>query len=309
MQNAARLVAIGLIFIYFAGFYSASSQEKPDIWPQRVLITNDNGIDDIKIIELARAFSRIAETYVIAPSENRSGSTNFMTIFAKRSIQVQTRSLGLGIKAYSVVDGYPADCVILGVCGIMAENPPDLIVSGINGGPNLDLDWFGSGTIGAARTAALCGLPAIAVSGLNDSIQQCIEAATAWVVELAQSELVHKLEFGQYLTVSLPRKVPSKIKGIKVVKRAPPSGRPVFMKNPKAELGLEWQEWMLKNWEVILSAPEDSDVAVYDKDFIVIVPMQVDENDERFYTQVLSRTDKIPVWPTSANKKEVKTQY
>jgi 5'-nucleotidase len=303
MQKPIWLVTVGLFGMLVACFISSYSCEKTNVWPQRVLITNDNGIDDIKIITLARAFSQIAETYVIAPSGNRSGSSNYITILSEESITVQARFLGNGIKAFGV-DGYPADCVLLGVWGIMADNPPDLVISGINGGANLGSDWFGSGTIGAARTAAVCGLPAIAVSGLDDSIPQSVDAASAWVAKLASCELVRELEPGQYLTVSLPRKAPAEVKGIRVVKRAPPLGRPVFIGSQKPEIGPGWTEWALTNWIEMRQAPEDSDVAVYHKDFIVIVPMQVAESAEHFYSQVQSKADKIPLWMFSLNKKK-----
>lgn len=257
---------------------------------------------DIKIIKLAKAFARIAETYVVAPSQDRSSSTNFISVFRKQSIKIQPRSLGDGIKAYSV-NGYPADCVLLGIFGFMAEHTPDLVVSGINGGPNLGLDWFGSGTIGAARTAAICGLPAIAVSGLRSSCQSCVEAATVWVVELAQSEFVRELEPRQYLTVSIPRKLPSEIKGIKIVKRALRSGKPIFLKAETSVIESDEQEWIFKGWEASLSAPEESDVAVYSSDYIAIVLMQVDENDPQLLSSLQMHSHKIPGWPPSLVKK------
>jgi 5'-nucleotidase len=302
MQKSIQSIAIGLIFLFLSSLQMIAASDTPDAWPRRVLITNDNGIDDIKIVKLAQAFARIAETYVVAPSQDRSGSTNFISVFRKRNIKIQPRSLGDGIKAYSV-DGYPADCVLLGIFGLMAEHAPDLVVSGINGGPNLGLDWFGSGTIGAARTAAACGVPAIAVSGLRTSCQPCIEAATAWVVELAQSEFVRKLEPGQYLTVSIPRKPPSNIKGIKIVKRASRSGSPIFMKAETAVNESDEQEWIYKGWEASLPVSEESDVAVYDSDYIAIVPMQVDENDFRFLSSLQMKSHKIPGWPPSLVKK------
>jgi 5'-nucleotidase len=302
MRKSIQPIAVGLIFLFLSSLQMAAAGETVDAWPRRVLITNDNGINDIKIVKLAQAFSRIAETYVVAPSQDRSGSTNFISVFRNRNIKIHPQSLGDGIKAYSV-DGYPADCVLLGIFGLMAEHAPDLVVSGINGGPNLGVEWFGSGTIGAARTAAISGLPAIAVSGLRTSCQPCVEAATAWVVELAQSEFVRKLEPGQYLTVSIPRKLPSNIKGIKIIKRASRSGSPIFMKAETAVNESDEQEWIYKGWEASLPASKESDVAVYDSDYIAIVPMQVDENDFRFLSILQKKSHKIPGWPPSLVKK------
>jgi 5'-nucleotidase len=296
-----RVVPVFMIFFFLYFPYQIFSREKPNIWPQRVLITNDNGIHDIKIIKLAEAFARIAEVYVIAPSEDRSGSTNYASLYADQAINAKPIPLGQGIKAFAV-DGYPADCVLLGVCGIMADNPPDIVISGINGGPNLGSDWFGSGTIGAARTAAISGLPSIAVSGLDDTLKESIEAATSWIVKLSQSEMVRGLESGQYLTVSIPRKSPSKIKGIRIAKRAPPIGYPVFIKSPKTGSESGWQEWRLKSWKTQISVPEDSDIAYFGLNHIVLVPMQVDENDIKARAQFRSFIEKIPAWNTEIDQ-------
>ena len=73
-----------LIFLLCSAFFlwsmnTAKAKEFGESWPKRVLITNDNGIEDVKIVELAREFSKVAETYVVAPIEDRSGSTHYLT--------------------------------------------------------------------------------------------------------------------------------------------------------------------------------------------------------------------------------------
>jgi 5'-nucleotidase len=207
-----------LTFVLFTP-QSLSAQKVRPSSPKRVLITNDNGIADPKIVALARAFAPHAETWVVAPAENRSGSTHYLSVSRSGQLVSTSRDLGPGIRAWAV-DGYPADCVMLALYGIMQGAPPDLVISGINGGPNLAHDWLGSGTIGAARMAAYAGFPAIAISGLNDDIPSAVEAATKWVTELAKSPAVHQLKFGQYLTVSIPRIPPSNIKGVRFAQRA-----------------------------------------------------------------------------------------
>ena len=151
-------------------------------WPKRVLITNDDGIDDIGIATLARAFSRVSETIVIAPLGDRSGSGNYTSLGPKKYYaELEARNLGQGVVAYGL-DGFPADCVYFALQGMLREDPPDLVISGINGGPNLGADWFGSGTVGAARVAAFVGVPALAVSGLLRDDPKAVEAVAEWIV-------------------------------------------------------------------------------------------------------------------------------
>jgi 5'-nucleotidase len=279
---------------------ACAAQGSSDSWPKRVLITNDNGVDDIDIIELARAFAKVAETYVVAPMEDRSGTTHYMTAIKRGMVAVERPDLGDGIQAYAV-DGFPADCVLVALTGIMKENPPDLVISGINGGPNLGADWIGSGTIGAARVASFAGFPAIAVSGMDDDIPGALEAATQWVVRLAQSPIVQELRPPQFLTVSIPRIPPSEIKGIRVAKRADLLEIPVFNKVPN-EGENEYEEWNFEGFEEREEyvPPNDSDVAVYEAGYIVVVLMRSDEHDYELLPELQDRIGMFPQWSSDA---------
>jgi 5'-nucleotidase len=171
------------------------------------------------------------------------------------------------------------------------------VVSGINGGPNLGHEWFGSGTIGAARTAALGGIPAIAVSGLDQSIPGAVKAACRWVVALSQSPVVRQLQPGQYLTVSIPRVSPDEIKGIRVLPRAAidVSYLPRLVpETGKQETGKR-QRW-------IMEPPSGQPVPIHDikgyqERWIVIVPMKVDEVDYSFMKELQTKVDPFPPWP------------
>ena len=293
------------VFILFALIicqYTAAAQS--DLWPRRVLITNDNGINDIKIIELALAFSKVAETVVVAPMEDRSGASNYMPVFINRQVRVEARNLGDNITAYAV-DGYPGDCVLLALTGIMRENPPDLVVSGINGGPNLGQDWFGSGTIGAARVASFAGVPAIAVSGLNDDLPGSVRAVNEWVVQFVQSEVVRSLQWGQYLTVSIPRIPPDEIKGVRITKRAGLRRIPVMTQSVSDSSGVARSLWQMTGVKETEDETEDpTDISWYEAGFIAVVPMNAREQDHSLSLDLINRMDQIPDWPGLNNMDE-----
>lgn len=267
-------------------------------WPKKVLITNDNGIADPKIVALARAFSQVAETVVVAPLTDQSGTSNHISLGRDRPlVVVEKRDLGEGIVAYAL-DGYPADCVFWAVKGPLRESPPDLVVSGINGGANLGPDWIGSGTIGAARLAAFGGFPAIAVSGLDDNQPGAVAAATKWVVSLAQSAIVRELEGGQFLTVSIPRVPPEDIKGLRVVERAPIlfAGVPSFEPETTRAESTGTQTWVMQpptqqGFESV------GDIVAYQSNYIAVVPMRVDEHDYELLEELRGRQEEFPAWP------------
>ena len=121
-----------------------------------ILITNDDGYLAPGIRALAEELSRVAEISVVAPDRNRSGASNSLTLH--RPLRVEQSPEG-----FYYVDGTPTDCVHLALSGFL-EMSPDMVVSGINAGPNLGDDVLYSGTVAAAMEGRYLGLPAIAVS-------------------------------------------------------------------------------------------------------------------------------------------------
>ena len=264
------------------------------VWPRRVLITNDNGIDDTGMVELARALAKVTETHVVAATTDRSGTSNLMSAVRTGEFRVERRDLGEGIEAYAL-DGYPADCVLFAVAGPMRDRLPDLVISGINGGPNLGDDWLASGTIGAARTAAYMGIPSVAVSGVEDDDPEAVRAAVQWVVDLVHSKAVRDLRAPQYLTVSLPLAVPGGVAGVEVVRR----GRGLIsgMASPVGEeTAGKLQTWRLELVSRPEAAPVDSDVAANRRRSIAVVPMRVDESDPELLALLRENPELLPAW-------------
>lgn len=121
-----------------------------------ILITNDDGYLAPGIRILARELSQVADITVVAPDRNRSGASNSLTLM--RPLRVEQADDGS-----FYVDGTPTDCVHLALSGLL-DSLPDMVVSGINSGPNLGDDVLYSGTVAAAMEGRYLGLPAIAVS-------------------------------------------------------------------------------------------------------------------------------------------------
>ncbi len=299
MKKAKATLFSGILILCILSFFwgNCTTKESSGQWPRRVLITNDDGIDTVQIGELARAFAKVAQTYVIAPHKNRSGSSHYISSNQTRSLVVEKRDLGEGIMAYAV-KGYPADCVLLALSGIMKDNPPDLVISGVNTGPNIGDSWMWSGTIGAARVASFAGFPAIAVSGLFELIPEAVASVTRWVVRLAQSPVVRSLEKGQFLAVSFPIRHPAKIKGVRLAQIAETGATKYFFEKSDKPSKEGREVWKLKrSTRRGYSPPSYTDVALYMEGYIVITPMRADEQDMVLFKHLEDNLKKLPEWP------------
>jgi len=234
---------------------------------------------------------------LVAPSEDWSGSSNYIPSFKARQYKVKQRDIGPGVKAWAL-EGSPADCVLFALLGPMRESPPDLVISGVNSGPNDADAWFWSGTLGAARTATYFGnIPAIAISGVANDDPEAIAAVVEWVVRLAQSEVVRRLQAPSYLSVDLPVGPPSAIHGITFVDRARghwrDSGR---LTGSATQDSLNPSIWSIGLGIDPQSPPQGSDVAALRSGLIVVTPMRVGEDDLEARDWLLKNKDLLPPW-------------
>jgi 5'-nucleotidase len=126
----------------------------------KILVTNDDGIKAESLWALVKELYKVAEVVVFAPDAERSAIGTAVSLFKPLHVQ-EFKSLVEGVAAFST-DGTPGDCVILGHGKLVAGL--DMVVSGINPGPNYGEDVYISGTVGAAMQAYTRGLPALAVS-------------------------------------------------------------------------------------------------------------------------------------------------
>jgi 5'-nucleotidase len=123
----------------------------------RLLLSNDDGLIAPGLVALAEALSAEHEVWVVAPSSERSAQSHSLTMH--KPLRLHPRQP----RQWSV-SGTPADCVYIALHHLMADSPPDLVLSGINSGSNLGSDVHYSGTVAAAREACLHGYPSIAIS-------------------------------------------------------------------------------------------------------------------------------------------------
>jgi len=129
----------------------------------KILISNDDGIAANGIRVLTKILSEEHDVYVIAPDRERSAAGHSLTLHTPLRVE-ELESIS-GAKRTWVTTGTPGDCVKIGISAILSEEEkPDIVISGINHGPNLGSDILYSGTVSCAMEGAMMGYPSIAVS-------------------------------------------------------------------------------------------------------------------------------------------------
>jgi 5'-nucleotidase len=124
----------------------------------KVLLTNDDGFDAPGIRILTEVAEELAEEiWIVAPNYDQSGTSHSLSLHSPLRVSQKDE------RRYSV-SGTPGDCVVMAVRHLMASGRPDLILSGINRGANLGIETVLSGTVGAAMTGMLLGIPSMALS-------------------------------------------------------------------------------------------------------------------------------------------------
>lgn len=186
----------------------------PDLARARVLISNDDGINAPGIKALERAMKRVAgEVWVVAPETEQSAASHSLTL----RLPLRIRKIS---KHRFAVSGTPTDAVMLGVQHIMKDNPPDIIVSGINRGGNLGEDVTYSGTVAAAMEGTLLGFPSVAFSLVTaDGAKAHWATAEAYAAKVLQDLAGVVFPAGVLVNVNIPDCVEGDVTGIETTRQ------------------------------------------------------------------------------------------
>jgi 5'-nucleotidase len=228
----------------------------------RILVTNDDGIYSEGIRKLADALRAVGEVVIVAPDREQSAASHALTL--NRPL----RLLKLEENEW-IVDGTPTDCVNLAVLSLLKGKRPDIVVSGINFGPNLGDDVTYSGTISAAFEGALLNIPSIAFSSLVGE-HFSFDRGAAFAAELTRIVLGQKPDPGIILNVNFPlveykgvrvTKLGKRIYSEGVIERLDPRGRKYYW------IGGEDPTWL---------SGENTDFEAVQNGYVSITPLHLD---------------------------------
>ncbi len=180
----------------------------------RILVSNDDGINSVGIQVLANALKEIGDVTIVAPLTEQSAVGHAITMKIPLRVTKQYRD---GEFYGYAVDGTPADCIKMGIRNILKEKP-DIVISGINSGSNTAVNIIYSGTVSAAREAAIMDVPSIAIS-VTSHHPKHYEFAGKVAVHLAKLVAEKGLTKGSCLNVNVPDLPEEEIAGILLTKQ------------------------------------------------------------------------------------------
>jgi 5'-nucleotidase len=257
--------------VLFLALFACSLPGQQAQRPYRILITNDDGVRAPGILALSQALAALGEVTIVAPAENQSGKGHSITI--GDPIYVDRVTLAGDLAAWSAA-ATPASCVKVALGAMMPEKP-DLVVAGINRGYNLGAVAYVSGTVGAAREAALQGIPAIA-SSLAVEGHPNYGPGAEMVRRVAEQVKTRGLDPGVFLNVNIPAGSVDALKGIRVTRQSLLSGKERF-EEQKSPAGRRYF-WSI--WEEPTGDPEGTDVWAAEHGYVAVTPMRIGEFDQ-----------------------------
>jgi 5'-nucleotidase len=235
-----------------------------------ILVTNDDGINSKGIKILVDIMTNIGEVLVVAPDSPQSGMGHAITV--GNTLRLYKTKVFNGINSYQC-SGTPVDCVKLAKHHILESKRPDLLVSGINHGPNTSISVVYSGTMAAALEAAIDDIPAIGFSLCDYASDADFSHVNGYVEKITHQVLKKGLPAGVALNVNIPSIKSGSIKGVKVCRQARARWKEAF--DERIDPYGERYFWMAGNFNM-LDNGEDNDVWAIKNNYVSIVPTQFD---------------------------------
>lgn len=236
-----------------------------------ILLTNDDGIQAEGLKALYRQFARQHYVMVVAPDHEQSGAGHAISLH--EPLRAHKVGANNGFGGYAV-SGTPADCVKLAILEL-CDVKPDLVVAGINPGANLGMNVNYSGTVAAAREAALYGLPAIATA-VNSTDPVCYDDIARFTAQLAAKIFQNGLPAGTLLNVNFPDCPMAETAGVRVS----PQGTTLFGESfeKRTDPRQKTYYWHGRGGAAELSQSED-DATALAANYIAITPIKCDTTD------------------------------
>jgi 5'-nucleotidase len=234
-----------------------------------ILVSNDDGIHSEGIIALEKSLAPLGEVYTVAPEREQTSMSHALTLHRPLRVrEVAPKRLA--------IDGTPTDCVKLALTGLLPVKP-NLVVSGINKGPNLGDDIIYSGTVSAALEGALLGIPAIAVS-LVAFENFNYSAAAEFIASLVQRISQQGIPKDMLLNVNVPAIPKDQIQGWRYTRQ----GKRHYSENIVESVDPRGKKYYWIGGDDLGFAKDDgTDCMAVHEGFISVTQLQVDMTNHK----------------------------
>ena len=240
-----------------------------------ILISNDDGFDARGIQVLERALKPLGDIIVVAPDTEQSASAHSLTVRRPITLKkVDDRHYRVG--------GTPTDCVVLAL-QVILDRPPDLVVGGINHGPNMGEDVTYSGTVAVAFEGTILGAPSIAFSSLQRDVADA-EAIGAVARRVTEYALEHGFPKGSLLNVNIPDPRVGPIRGLRVTRL----GSRHYENFIEPGRGPLRAEYTIGGQAPVWKEEEGTDFAAVRKGFVSLTPLHLDLTEYRTMVDIES---------------------
>ncbi len=240
---------------------------------QNILVTNDDGINAKGLRTLIQVASHFGKVTVVAPESSMSGMSHSVTLSNPLYLRRIKKSDAIDVYA---CQGTPVDCIKIAMDYIM-EEPPTLVLSGINHGANTNMSVIYSGTMGAATEGAICGVPSIGFSMIDHNTKAPMDGAAKYCKMVIEDLLAKNNKPNICLNVNIPSIPEEQIKGIRLCRHAMGFWRESFEKQTNSR-GLDYY-WL--TGEFVDENPDatDTDEWAIKNGYVSVVPVSVDMTD------------------------------
>ena len=257
----------------------------------KILISNDDGIHApgiIALIEVAREFGDVT---VVAPNKPQSAMGHAISI--GKPLRVEQEELPFGLVGHAC-SGTPADCIKLAT-GVIMDQEPDIILSGINHGANSSVSTIYSGTLSAAREGSIQGIPSIGFSFLNFSHQADLSVPKVIVRSILAQAFNQRFEHSDMLSVNIPDLPLSEIQGIKITRQA--EGRWTEEFDERTDPFGRKYYWLTGKFS-LMDKGEDTDIHALNNGYVSVSPMSYDFTAHHAISRFASWSFSLPLEPT-----------
>ena len=240
----------------------------------KILVSNDDGVHAAGITYLERACREVGDVTVVAPDREQSGTSHSLTL--QRPLRPELKD-----DNRFQVDGTPTDCVLIAL-GMLLDDKPDFVFSGVNHGPNMGEDVLYSGTVAAAMEGLSLGIPGVAVSFAGHDYE-LMATQQEWLNRVVANAARAPFPEETLLNINLPPIPGNEIKGIRVTTL----GKRVFSESlTRSEDPWGREVYWIGGGQVSWSGREDCDFRAVREGFISVTPLHVDLTNYKLLEEV-----------------------